>query len=96
MNNITAANIKNVVLSIPRLTKDVKAAGEVDKVEIPKPVQKDYTVAGATRFVLTEAIMEYHSQKNTMISLEENAGKVSRRVALSRRKKKRQNRKKKA
>lgn len=50
MTKITAANVKNVVLSISRLTKEVKVAEEAHEDGLPVPVRKENTFACAARF----------------------------------------------
>lgn len=88
MSKISGANVKNVVLSIRRFAKEVTVTGAVNEEDVSKPVQKETCLTDAARYMLHEAIMDYiHVQKSNTITSEENTGRVSKRVVLTRRNK---------
>lgn len=88
ISKITAANVMNVVLSIPLLIKEIKVTEELDENELLIASRKDNTLNRAARFLLDQAIIEYvHVQQSSTITSEENADNAFKRVALSLRKK---------
>lgn len=77
MSKIPRANVKNVVLSILSLAKEVKVTGEMDVEGVPNRVWKENGLAYVTRYMLDEAIMEYaHAQKSNTITSKKNTDRA--------------------